>query len=89
MGVTADVHIDHPYHGDLRVAVADPSGWVETVLFDGQPDGSGALRLTAAPVNHTGDDAVNGPWTLRVVDGAAENEGTLVSWTLHVTSRWD
>jgi subtilisin-like proprotein convertase family protein len=35
------------------------------------------------------DSQVNGTWTLRVVDTAGGNAGTLRSWSLELTSRWD
>lgn len=86
----ADLRLTHPQPTDLRVTVTDPSGWVETVLYDGTPLTGETLEILGAAVQHTGDDAVNGPWTLTVVDRNEDGlRGVLVEWSLDLTSRWD
>ncbi len=87
--VRADITIRHTWIGDLTVTVADPSGDVVTTVHARSGDDADDLVLKDVAINHSGDDAVNGPWTLRVVDGAGQDLGTISSWTLHLTSRWD
>ena len=40
-------------------------------------------------VGFSGDEQVNGTWTLRVVDLTTGQAGTLSDWHLTITSRWD
>jgi subtilisin-like proprotein convertase family protein len=35
------------------------------------------------------DSNVNGTWTLQVIDTQGGEAGTLRSWSLELTSRWD
>jgi hypothetical protein len=85
--VELDLRIEHPSRGQLRVTLANPAG-TEVVVFDGESDGS-SLSIEAQALGFSGDESVNGPWTLRVVDDTAGQAGSLAYWTLHLGSRFD
>ena len=94
MDVIVDITIDHPKPDQLTVSVLNPyqpSGeqTVEVVLWDQQPHPGSPLLLSGPAIGFTGDESVNGDWRLRVVDHGAEKTGSLVSWTLELTSRYD
>lgn len=85
---------NHTYAGDLTIALVSPSGvWsilAEThVCNDGSavvacdPGYSGWVFGSAA---HLGE-AANGTWTLRVLDGAADDTGSIGSWSLKFYGR--
>ncbi len=87
--VHADVFITHSWVGDLEVVITDPSGDVQTTLWSREGGSDDGLELLDVLVSHTADDAVNGPWTLTVIDGAGYDTGALAEWRLRLTSRWD
>lgn len=83
------VDIAHTWIGDLRVSVTAPDG--ATVLLH---DRSGANQdnirrtydtTTVPALASLRDRSVTGDWTLRVQDLAAQDVGTLKSWTLELT----
>ncbi|MBK8235361.1 MAG: proprotein convertase P-domain-containing protein [Deltaproteobacteria bacterium] len=85
MDVEIDLQIDHANPQDLRVTLTNPAG-NEVLVAQDQAD---LFRFHAAPVGFSGDESVNGEWTLRVVDAVAGNTGVLGSWTLRIGSRFD
>lgn len=85
--VELDLRIDHPNRGELRVTLTNPAG-NEVVVFDGETSGA-SLSFEAPVPGFSGDESVNGPWTLRVVDDTAGQTGALMHWTLHLGSRFD
>ncbi|MAQ13966.1 MAG: hypothetical protein CMN30_04120 [Sandaracinus sp.] len=92
--VTTDVEIDlaleHTYPGDLLITLINPVG-TEAVVFDGEVDDfdSETITVSRALSAFPGDEDANGAWTLRVTDRVAQDVGTLQSWSLTLTSRWD
>jgi hypothetical protein len=82
--------INHPRPGQLRVTLRNPVG-TEVVVFEGNGSHSGDTYLEIdGPVRgFSGDESVNGAWTLVVQDKTRHQTGTLVRWDLTVTSRWD
>ena len=52
------------------------------------PKTSGFITIVRN-VPHSGDDAVNGAWTLRVSDREAGGAGAILDWSLRLTSRFD
>jgi subtilisin-like proprotein convertase family protein len=82
--------IRHEFPGDLLVTLTNPSG-NEMVVFDGQVNAwdDETITLSGPIVGLSGDESVNGVWTLRVVDREARDVGTLEGWALTITSRWD
>jgi hypothetical protein len=81
--------IDHPRASQLRVTLTNPAG-NEVVLVDGTA-ADGAPLVLDGPILHgfSGDESVNGEWTLRVTDRTGGQVGQLAGWELTVTSRWD
>jgi len=87
--VTIKLAIDHPKPAQLRITLANPGG-TEAVVFQGNATTTGtSLVLNQPVIGFSGDESVNGQWTLRVTDMATGSVGTLRGWTLGVTSRWD
>ncbi len=81
--------IDHPRASQLRITLTNPAG-TEAVVHDGvAADDGHALVLARPVVGFSGDESVNGEWTLRVTDRATGQVGTLRGWQLVVTSRYD
>ena len=81
--------IDHPRRTDLRVTLIDPNG-AEAVLWDRTTELAEWNRSFVTSGGISRDDQVNGRWSLRVEDlVAGGGEGTLVSWSLFIVSRWD
>lgn len=66
-------------HGDGTTAL----------VFDGEDIPAGDVLIEAPVLGFPGDESVNGPWTLRVADQGAHDQGTLRSWSLELISRWD
>jgi len=85
--VELDLFISHPNRAQLRVTLTNPAG-NEVVVFDGESSGS-SLSFEAPVLGFSGDESVNGQWTLRVVDEAAGQVGSLAHWTMHLGSRFD
>lgn len=84
--VEIDLFIIHPDATQLRVTLTNPAG-AEVVVFDGEAQ---EVFLRNHPVlGFSGDEMVNGPWTLRVIDEVAGEVGTLDSWNLRLGSRFD
>jgi subtilisin-like proprotein convertase family protein/subtilisin family serine protease len=86
--VQISVDATHPSAGDLGIELISPSG-TRSVLknirdgFTGSADLNGTVFLSNA---FYGEDASagTGDWTIKVVDGAVGNIGTLTGWTLRV-----
>ena len=76
--------IQHERPGDLRVTLVSPAG-EEKLVFDGPADPD-FLELHES-IDFGGDTAVNGVWTLRVVDEAAGRTGRIESFELWLGSR--
>lgn len=75
---TLDVHIVHPYIGDLTVNLFDPDGNL-TSLHRGGGGDTDNLDLTLTISFRDGTDA-NGTWRLQVTDMAEGDTGYLDSW---------
>ncbi|MFK7990093.1 MAG: proprotein convertase P-domain-containing protein [Sandaracinaceae bacterium] len=90
MDVVVDLAIDHPAPSELRISLRNPGG-TEAVVYDGsaESDPPGRLVVEGPVFGFSGDESVNGDWTLTVVDGASGNAGSLDRWTLTVASRYD
>ncbi|MCA9515863.1 MAG: lamin tail domain-containing protein, partial [Myxococcales bacterium] len=93
MDVIVWVEVVHPNPGQLTVTLLAPPSWegeynYADVLFDRGAGSGGGVSLHAPTFFYPGDEAVNGAWTLVVVDHAGGAVGT-VRWGLELTSRWD
>ncbi|MDQ3367770.1 MAG: proprotein convertase P-domain-containing protein [Myxococcota bacterium] len=80
------VQLRHPRTADLVITLTNPAGTTVTV-FDRVPGVDLALEL--AVVGFSGDEQVNGAWTVKVVDRAATRTGVIERVELTVGSRWD
>ncbi|MCE9578887.1 MAG: proprotein convertase P-domain-containing protein [Deltaproteobacteria bacterium] len=81
--------IDHPRGSQLRVTLTNPAG-TEAVVHDGVAADDGHALVLDGPVSgFSGDEMVNGEWTLRVTDRATGQVGAIRGWQLVVTSRYD
>ncbi len=78
------VDITHSYRGDLKVTLS--KGTDSVVVHNGTGGSADDLKTTFPVAGFVGK-ALAGGWTLKVVDGAAQDVGTLNSWALEVTSR--
>ena len=81
--VTLHISITHPQTNDLGIHLTSPSG-TESILnpiFNDALAGNADLNWTLLSNAFYGESP-NGEWTLRVVDAAAEDEGTLNEWSL-------
>ncbi len=81
-GVTVEVDITHTYRGDLTVTL-EKDGTVVT-LFEREDAGADDLKRAFDVSGFDGMDAA-GTWTLRVVDNARADTGTLNRWSLAIT----
>ncbi len=88
--VVISLRVAHPRASQLRITLTNPAG-NEVLVHDGVAANNGApLVLTAKPIlGFSGDESVNGEWTLRVTDRTSGQVGTLEGWQLTLTSRYD
>jgi hypothetical protein len=77
--VTLDLEVTHTWIGDLRIVVEH--GGVEAVVWDGAGGSTQNIQQSFNLEAFAGADA-GGTWTLRLVDGAARDTGTLNRWAL-------
>ena len=80
--VRISVTISHTYQGDLVVSITHQSGYTRT-LHNATGGGTDNLIQSFALFDFTGSPA--GTWTLRVIDNAALDVGTLNSWSVSIS----
>lgn len=81
--VTLHVSVSHPQTNDLGIHLTSPSG-TESILnpiFNDALAGNADLNWDLLSNAFYGESP-NGEWMLRIVDAAAEDEGTLNEWSL-------
>lgn len=89
--VTLDIDIEHPYIGDLMVALVAPNG--QSVRVHDRSGGASVnLKRTWSTANTVALVALNGApitgdWRLKVSDVAPADVGQLRKWTLTITPR--
>ncbi len=87
--VVLSLTVDHPRASQLRITLTNPAG-AEALVHDGTAADDGrALVIDRAVIGYSGDEMVNGGWTLRVTDRTTGQTGTLRGWQLTITSRYD
>ncbi|MEZ4368042.1 MAG: proprotein convertase P-domain-containing protein [Kofleriaceae bacterium] len=88
--VTVRVQLAHPAPNLLRIYLRNPAT-ADVLVWDGpaQPATSARLDLAQVVLGFSGDESVNGTWTLRVVDTGTGGAGTLEGWGMTIGSRWD
>lgn len=79
--LAVELDIQHTYVGDLRVSLSN--GTTERVIWNNQGGSDDNIVQTINVTGFTGSAA--GTWTLKVVDNAAQDVGTIRSWRLLVT----
>ena len=82
--VKITVDISHTYSGDLAVTLV--KGSVSKVLSANVGGSADDIKKTFT-VSGLDGVALNGAWTLKIVDNAAQDTGTLNSWKIDLTSR--
>ncbi len=82
-GVRVNVDIAHTYRGDLVVKLRSPEG-KEVTLHNRTGGSADNLVFEANPADFNGMNS-KGEWSLIVEDKAAQDEGTLKSWSIAVT----
>ncbi|MEU6152550.1 S8 family serine peptidase [Actinosynnema sp. NPDC047251] len=78
--VTIEIHVKHPYRGDLSVDVITPSGAVRQLKVQSGSDGAANIDATYT-ANFLTENA-NGNWQLQVRDWYAQDTGFIDSWTI-------
>ncbi len=76
----------HGEPGQLRVTLTNPAGNEVNVPLSTE---EGRIEVAGSLVGFSGDELVNGVWTLRITDEAAGTSGTLTAWHLRIGSRFD
>lgn len=79
------VAITHTFPYDLEIRFAKEGGREFVLLTESSGDDGGVMRTFDVP-GFVGEDAA-GTWTLTVVDRAANDVGTLDSWSIDVATR--
>jgi proprotein convertase P-domain-containing protein/papain like protease len=81
--VKVTVDITHTFRGDLTVTLAHGSNTATLVANEG--GSADDIKRTFTVAGFTGA-SLAGAWTLSIVDNAAQDTGTLNSWTLDVAT---
>ncbi|GEN12831.1 hypothetical protein SAMN05443572_103663 [Myxococcus fulvus] len=85
--ITVELDLVHAQPSKLVLTLEDPGG--ETaLLWDGPNEGVPPARI---PVTRgiPRDGIINGKWLLRISNPTGQGSGTLRSWSVKLTSRWD
>lgn len=85
--LTVELDLVHASPHRLVLTLVDPGGDT-ALLWDGPNEGTPPARISVTR-GISRDSSVNGRWTLRVTNPSGTGSGTLRSWTLKLTSRWD
>lgn len=85
--VRLDLVVSHPRPADLAVTLINPAG--AEVPIPGGASSSEIYLDRALVLGFSGDEAVNGVWTLRVEDRVSSRTGSIDRFGLTITSRWD
>jgi hypothetical protein len=85
LDVVVDLDISHPRKQDLVVELYQPGG-ASAVLWNHQANPPAHI---VAPAGIEGDNSVNGSWQLKITDTATGQQGTLVKWSMWISSNWD
>ena len=78
------VDISHSYRGDLKVVLTHDG--LSPVVFN-RTGGSADDLKASFDLPTLGGKALDGDWTLQVIDGASTDVGKLNSWQLDITTR--
>ena len=81
------VDITHTYIGDLEVTLTSPSG-TTVMLHDNAGGSANNINETYTVTAFNGQDAV-GTWTLKAVDSARRDTGTIDNWSITVEATYN
>ena len=95
MDVIVVVDIDHLDPASLTITLTNPSN-NEVMVWDHEAGPTaypwinfdGGLEIRRVPLGFSGDESVNGTWTLKITD-AGGGGGQLLGWSVEIMSRWD
>ncbi len=89
MDVVIWVDIDHPAPEDLIIELRNPSD-NQVPVWNKQPGPLHPGNLGIVPTGFSGDESVNGTWTLVATDTAKNGQkGSILGWKLEIMSRLD
>jgi subtilisin-like proprotein convertase family protein len=79
------VQVEHTWRGDLRIDLTSPAGETAVVhAFDSSDSDDGFDQNFSVP-DFSGDTGL-GAWTLTVVDGAGQDTGRLLGWSIGINA---
>lgn len=81
--VQISVSILHDFSTDLGIEITSPSGTVSTVMNINSGILTGNMINTQFLSNAFYGETTNGNWTIKIVDGAANDTGILNSWKIN------
>jgi subtilisin-like proprotein convertase family protein len=87
-GLRVQVHVRHPYRGELRMHLTGPNGRTITLQAPNADSGADIDTIFGLDLEPRESFAAfygipaRGNWTLQIVDTRARDVGTLVSWSL-------
>jgi hypothetical protein len=85
LDVVIDLDIAHPRKQDLVVVLYQPGG-AQAVLWNHEANPPSHI---VAPAGIEGDNSVNGDWQLKITDTVPGAQGSLVKWSMWISSNWD
>ena len=96
MDVIVSLTVTHPDPAALTITLTNPAT-NEVMVWNQEASPyelswyptPGTLSIVRVPVGFSGDESVNGTWTLSVSTAAGGGAGTLNSWGLEIMSRLD
>lgn len=83
------VSITHTYIGDLGIELTSPAGTVSKVMMINSGLGIANLSTVRFGSNAFYGEHTFGTWTIKIVDGAAGDTGTLTNWSLDFLGHGD
>ena len=86
--VLITLDLDHPRPEDLHITLTAPSG-AEGEVWDSGSHAGGSFHLRRAVAGFPADEFLGGTWTLKIVDHAALQAGSVTAATLELMSQWD
>lgn len=85
--VMVKVNITHPYRGDLGIEITSPSGTTSKLMnINSGIVGANLVEATFGSNAFYGERS-NGVWTIKVLDGAPGDVGTLNNWAINFMGR--
>jgi subtilisin-like proprotein convertase family protein len=80
-----NLNITHTYKGDLKVSLISPGG-TEAVVHANAGGSTDNVVLTGFSVPAMAGQATSGTWKIKAVDNAAQDTGSIQSWSLTLTN---